>query len=107
MTLAQRIIEHLETLTVAQGYGYGQPLEVWPWQKRFVYGAFRPGNAESALTVGRGAGKTTLIAGLATAFLEAPEVAQPNSEIAIIASGLDQGSIAFRHMQRFVSDPRR
>lgn len=105
--LHRRIISHLGTLEVSQGYGYGEPLTVWPWQKRFIRGAFAPGVSESVLTVGRGAGKTTLIAGLGVCCLEAPGVAQPNAEILIIASSLDQGSLCFRHMLRFLWDPSR
>ena len=106
MTLARRIIRHLEGLTVSQGYGFGDPFPVWHWQRRFVHGAFRPGVKEALLSVGRGAGKTTLIAGIATAFLEADGVSQPNAEILIVASSLEQGGIAFRHMQRFVDESR-
>lgn len=100
--VSRRIIRHLEGLTVGQGHGYGKPFPVWPWERRFLSGAFRPGIAEAVLSVGRGAGKTTLIAGIATACLNAPGVAQPESEILVIASSQDQGGIAFRHMLRFL-----
>ena len=103
----RRIIRHLGTLEVSQGYGYGEPLTVWPWQKRFIRGAFAPGASESILTVGRGAGKTTLIAGLGVCCLAAPGVAQPNAEILIIASSMEQGSICFRHMLRFLDGSKR
>ena len=100
--LSRRIIAHLEGLTIQQGYGFGSPFPVWHWQRRFVRGAFRPGVKESLLTVGRGAGKTTLIAGIATAFLDAEGVAQPNAEILIVASSMEQGGLAFEHMLRFI-----
>ena len=80
---------------------------MWPWQRRFVRGAFSPGVSESLLTVGRGAGKTTLIAGIGTAFLDGEGIAQPNSEILIVASSLEQGGIAFGHMMRFLDDDRK
>ena len=102
--MAKRIISHLEGLTVSQGYGYGKPFTVWPWQKRFLRGAFRAGTAEAVLSAGRGCGKTTLIAGIGVACLEAAGVVQPASEIIIVASSYNQGSIAFRHMLRFLSD---
>ena len=102
--IAKRIIRHLSGLTVQQGHGYGQPFPVWPWQRRFLHGAFRPGVAEAVLSMGRGGGKTTLIAGIATACLEAQGVAQPRAEILIVASSMDQGSICFRHILRFLSD---
>lgn len=105
--LHRRIIRHLQSLTVSQGYGEGEPLTVWPWQKRFIRGAFAPGVSESVLTVGRGAGKTTLIAGLGVCCLAAEGIAERNAEIIIVASSMDQGGICFRHMLRFLNNDRK
>ena len=105
--LHRRIIRHLQSLTVSQGFGEGEPFVCFPWQKRFIRGAFAPGVSESVLTVGRGAGKTTLIAGLGVCCLAAEGIAQRNAEIIIVASSLDQGGICFRHMLRFLNNDRK
>ena len=62
------LIEWLGKLTLSGGDLDGQPFEVWPWEKRFLKGAFRrPGNA--ALSLARGNGKSAFVAALATAVV--------------------------------------
>ena len=81
-----------------------------PWQKRFLRGTFsQPDDAR--LTIGRGGGKTTLIAGISTAALNGPIVA-PRAEILVIASSFEQGLVCFRHVLAFMrpameAEPRR
>ena len=64
-TCATAVLDYLGGLTVTQGGMAGQPFPVFPWESRFVRGAFRPDVVEAALSIGRGNGKTTLTAGLA------------------------------------------
>lgn len=96
-----RVIRYLEGLTVTQGAGIGQPFRLMDWQREFLAGALRPGVYEAALTMARGGGKTTLVAGVGCAALEGP-LQVPNSEVLIVAASLGQGRICFRHVLRFL-----
>ena len=80
----------------------GQPLTVWPWQRRFIHGAFgQPDDA--ALTLARGGGKTTFMAGIAAATVDVDgPLVQPAAETLVIASSFEQGLIAFRHIMAFL-----
>ena len=100
---AQMTRDYLRTLTIGQGRHAGQLFEVLPWQWRFVRGALADGVAESALSLARGGGKSTLTAALACAALEGP-LAEPHAEVLVVASSHDQGQIVFRHVQRFLAD---
>ena len=111
MTLAGRVIEGMERLTVTQGAGAGGPLVLLPWQKRFIRGALRDGVSTSALSVARGNGKTTLAAALAIAFLAGP-VRRPRGEVLLVASSFQQATVAFGHVMAFMweemqADPKR
>ena len=94
------LVTYLETLTVGQGSLRGERFTLLPWQRRFVRGALSPGVHEAALTCGRGAGKSTLTAALASAALDGP-IAEPESEILVVAASLSQAAIVLRHVRRF------
>ena len=96
------VIRYLSGLTIGQGRLAGQPFRVLPWQARFLRGALRPGVAEAALSLARGGGKSTLIAGIGCAALDGP-LMQPAAEILIVASSHEQGQIIFRHVLRFMA----
>ena len=85
---------YLAGLTITQGRHAGQPFEVLPWERRFVRGAFAPGVKSAALAIARGNGKTTLVAGVASAYLNGPMV-EPRGEVVIVASAFAQARIAF------------
>ena len=93
---------YLAELRVTQGEFAGKPFELIGWQRRFLRGAFKPHVKEAALTMGRGGGKTTFIAGIGLAHLEADGVKEPGAEITIVASSLGQGQIIFDHVLRFL-----
>ena len=98
----QALIDYLETLEVTQGEGVGKPFPLFPWERRFVKGAFsRRGNA--GLTVGRGNGKTTLLSGVAAATVD-PDgpLSIKRGECVIVASSFDQGRIDFEHVMAFL-----
>ena len=97
------LIDHLAGLTITQGRRAGERFEVLPWEARFVRGAFRPGVASAALSVGRGNGKTALLAGVAQATLAGP-LAVPRGETVIVASSFEQARIAFEHVLAFMGD---
>ena len=102
-TLFNQLLDYLGGLKVTQGRLAGQAFNVMPWEKRFIKGAFAPDVIESSLTIGRGNGKTTLVAGLATAALDGP-LAYPRSETIIAASSFEQARIAFGHVYAFLRD---
>ena len=56
------LTQYLESLSITQGEGAGSRIRLFPWQRRFLKGAFGQ-NVDSALSIARGAGKTTLMAG--------------------------------------------
>ena len=89
-------------LLIGQGRHAGQPFVVLPWQRRFLRGAFSQ-SGDAGLTLGRGGGKTTLIAAIGAACVDVggPLVA-PNAESVIVASSFDQALIAFRHALWFL-----
>ena len=64
MTKSAAVIDYMAGLTVTQGAGIGRPLDLYPWERRFIRGALANDVEEAALSVARGAGKTTLCAGL-------------------------------------------
>ena len=103
MTDALDVVAYLEGLTIGQGRLAGEPFRVLPWQARFLRGALAPGTFESALTMARGGGKSTFTAGVACAALEGP-LAQPASEVVVVAASLQQGRIIFRHCVRFLGE---
>ena len=94
---------YLSTLTVTQGRRAGEPFAVLPWQRRFVRGAFAPGAGTAALSVARGNGKSTLVAGIAAAALDGP-LAVARGESVIVASSFAQACIAFDHVCHFLGD---
>lgn len=100
-SLANQVIGYIEVLTVTQGDGAGEPIALFPWERRFLRGALRDGIEEAALSVRRGNGKTTLVAGLACAALDGPLAAQ-RGETVVIASSFDQARIAFEHVLAFM-----
>ena len=97
----QALIDFLGGLPVTQGQSAGSNLELQPWQRRFVRGAFAQGVDTAALSVGRGNGKTTLLAGVAASTLTGP-LAQTRGETVIVTSSLTQARIAFEHCLMFV-----
>ena len=65
----QSLLDYMGRLEVTQGEGLGESFPLFPWEKRFVRGAFATrGHAD--LSVGRGNGKTPLISGIGTATVE-------------------------------------
>ena len=102
MTLAARVTAGLGRLRVTQGAGAGDPFRVLPWQRRFIAGALAPGVQTAALSVARGAGKTTLAAALALAALAGP-LARRRGEVVLVASSFEQAKIGFGHVLAFMA----
>ena len=45
----KQLIEYIEGLTVTQGDLVGEGVTVFPWERKFLKGAFAPGVSTSAL----------------------------------------------------------
>ena len=108
--LWRRVADYCEGLIIGQGRRAGQKMVLYPWQKRFLRGAFGQDD-DAALSTGRGSGKTTFMAAICCAALNGP-LAQPMGEVVLIASSFGQGSISYRHILHFLrpafeADPRR
>ncbi len=101
--LAKRVGRFIAGLEIGQGALSGERFEVLRWQRKFLRGALSDGVVESALSVARGNGKSTLISAIACAALEGP-LAVPESEILVVASSHEQGGVIFRHVQRFLAE---
>ena len=99
---AERVIAELGALTVTQGAGTGEALNLLPWQRRFLRAALVPDRARAALSVARGNGKTTLVAGIAVAALVGT-LSRPRGETVIVASSFQQAKIAFEHALAFLT----
>ena len=97
------LTDYLSALTITQGRHAGSPFAVLPWQRRFVRGAFAKGASTAALSVARGNGKTTLVAGIAAAALDGP-LMQPRGEVIVVAASFQQGRVAFDHVAAFMAD---
>ena len=96
MTLAA----YIEGLTITQGAGTGEPFRLLPWQRRFLRGAFGV-EGDSALSISRGNGKSTLVAAIACAVVDGP-LRAPRSEVVCVASSFAQGRVIFEHCRAFL-----
>ena len=98
----RKLTQYLESLSISQGEGAGERIRLFPWQKRFIKGTFGQ-DGDAALSIARGAGKTTLMAGIACAFIDGP-LRQPRAEVVAIASSFAQGKLLFDHCRAFMGD---
>ena len=97
------VVEYIGRLPITQGEGIGQPMRLYPWERRFIRGALAPDVEESALSIGRANGKTTLVSALACAALDGPLSAR-RGETVIVASSFDQARISFEHIRGFLAE---
>ena len=94
--------QYIQSLTISQGRYAGEKFTLLPWQRKLLRGAFGQPR-DSAFTMGRGGGKTTLVAALGAASVDVDgPLVEPRAECLIIASSFDQGLICFRHVQAFM-----
>ena len=101
-TFPKRIVEYLGGLILAGGDLDGLPLEVWPWERRFLRGAFRD-DSDVGLSVGRGNGKSALVAGIASAVVDPVGPLHRNrGEVVVVASSFDQSRIVFEDVLAFL-----
>ena len=104
MTTGEQIIAFLECLPVPEGKNVGKPLQLEPFQKRFIIDVYdNPNHTKTAiLSMARKNGKTALIAGLVLAHLVGP-AAVLNSQIVSGARTRDQAALVFKLASKMVS----
>lgn len=101
---AAKLITYMETLTLTGGDHDGALLKLLPWEKRFVRGAFRV-RRDAALTVGRGNGKSALVAGIAAAVVDpAGPLHGRRREVVCVASSFQQGRVVFDDLVNFLRE---
>ena len=92
--------DYISRLVISQGQGVGEPFNVLPWQRRFLKGAFSV-DGDAALSVARGNGKSTLIAGIACAAIDGPLMEQ-RADVVCVGSSFEQATIIFGHARNFL-----
>ena len=100
--LSDLVIDWIQSnLTVTQGQGVGEHIVLFPWEVRFLEGALQDKVDTAALSVGRGNGKTCLLAALAASAVKGP-LAKPRGEVVIVASSFSQAKILWQHTVAFL-----
>ena len=92
------------SLTLAGGDHDGKPFVVLPWEKRFIFGAWRhPGDV--ALSVARGNGKSALVAGVASAMVDPRgPLHGRRREVVCVAASFEQSRIIYEDVLAFLSE---
>ena len=93
MRLVADTVGYLGSVRLAGGDHDGERFTVLPRERRFIRGAFR-GLGDSALTVGRGNGKSALVAGIAAAMVDPDGTLHGRRrEVVCVAASFDQSRI--------------
>ena len=96
------LISWLGGLTLSGGDLDGEPMTVWPWERRFVRGVFSRAG-DGALTIGRGNGKSGLVAGIASGVVDpSGPLHGPRAEVVVVASSFQQSRIIFEDVLGFL-----
>ena len=105
MTLLHSITDHISQLPTAQGWNKGRPFHIFPWEKKFLAGVFGQefSQGDAALTLARGAGKTSFIAAIGESTLTGPLI-EEHAETVIVAPSLGQARITFNHIKRYAGE---
>ena len=101
---ATELIRHIEGLELVGGDHDGKLFEVLGWQRRFIRGVWGRGKGgDAGLSVGRGNGKSALVAGIACAVVD-PDgpLHRRRGEVTIVASSFNQARIIFEDAQAFL-----
>lgn len=104
LTRGQRVIAFIERYCrVPEGKHVGQPIQLDPFQKRFILAVYDNPNTTSRgiLSIARKNGKTALIAGIVLAHVCGPE-AKLNSQIVSGALSREQASIVFNLASKMI-----
>lgn len=90
---AERAMHLMHRLKIPEGPNAGQPVKLAPFQEKFVRNAMSPELAVAVLSIGRGNGKSAIVAMIALAGLIGITDRQPRREIIAAARTRDQGRI--------------
>lgn len=102
MNTSTQAIRFLESLKIPEGPKAGDPIQLAPFQKKFVKGALADNVQVAVLSIGRGNAKTALSAGIALGAVMGKWDTQPRREILIAARTRDQARIAFDFVVGFM-----
>ena len=96
------LVDYLSGLTLRGGDHDGEPFEVLGWERRFLRGAFGQPD-DSAISVGRGNGKSGLLAAVASAVVDPGGPLHGVERHTIVcAASFEQASIIYRDLLGFV-----
>ena len=99
----ETVLAWIDHLHVTQGEGAGEPFQIAEFQERWIRGSFAAGIHESALSIARGNGKTTLLGAIAAGTINGP-LAQPRAQTIIVAASHGQARLVFDHALAFRPD---
>ena len=88
-----RLVAYLEGLPLVGGDLDGELMRLFPWERRFVRGAFGQ-LGDSALSVARANGKSALCSGIACAVLDGP-LHGARREVVCVASSFQQARVIY------------
>lgn len=92
---AAALCAYIEGLELVGGERDSQQFTILPWERRFLAGAFREVH-DSALSLGRGNGKSALCAAVACAVIDPKgPLHSRRAEVTVVASSFAQGRIIF------------
>ena len=91
------LVAFVESLEVTEGALAGEAMKIWPWQRRFLRGAFAEGVTTAGLTIARGNGKTTLAAAIAAAGIAGP-LRRSRGLVLVVGASFRGSRILFRHV---------
>lgn len=93
---------YLESLTLASGSLAGQPMRVFPWERKLL-ALLDSERGEYAVSVARGNGKSAVAGGIAAAYVDpVTELSPQGSEIIIVAASMSQGRMVFNDSLEFL-----
>ena len=102
-TVPRALVGYVAGLTLAGGDHDGSLFEVLPWERRFLFGAFR-GPGEAGLSVARGNGKSALLAAVASAMVDpVGPLHGTRREVVVAAASFAQGRIIFEDVLAFLA----
>ena len=102
--ISSRLVAYLEGLTLHGGDRDGLPLVVLPWERRLIRGVFNT-DGDGAVSVGRGNGKSAIVAGIAAAVVDpAGPLNGPRREVVCCAASFSQARIIYEDVLAFLGD---
>ena len=101
-TVAADLIKWMGGLVLSGGDLDGETMVVWPWQRRFVRGAFAS-ERDAGLSVARGNGKSGLVAAIASAVVDPRgTLHRRRAEVIVVASSHQQARVVFSDVLEFI-----